>query len=325
MWAPVTEKNWPSKLTVSSVSRRRINLSASSKTAARWPGGTSNRSRSAGWAGCSPNTGRTRPGARPASEASCLATRTGLRPGSTVIAGADLEPAGPGQREGQAGHRLDQRGVHHSRAATASPPRTARARSTVSANWAGTPAGPGEMPIRTFISPSHAAGPGAPGRQPRPAEAADASDAALARVAGRPKRRWNAVAAPRLTLSSPAGRSARLRIRAGSRGDGGPGRGDPGPGERRGDPGADRPPDPRDRPARAAGAARVRRRACASGQRRAGEPALQPARPAVAGGVRGGGGRVLRVAGSPGPGCWAAAGPCRRSPAACRSRPTWTR
>src|ERR1039457_6636728 len=41
--------------------------------------------RSAAWAGCKPNTGSTRPGASPAIDASCLATSTGWRPGSTEI------------------------------------------------------------------------------------------------------------------------------------------------------------------------------------------------------------------------------------------------
>ena len=67
------------------VSIIRSRVSDSSNTAARFPSGTPNSTRSAGWAGCSPNTGRTRPGASPASDASCLATSAGCRPGSTEI------------------------------------------------------------------------------------------------------------------------------------------------------------------------------------------------------------------------------------------------
>jgi len=83
--ASATVKNSPSKVTRSAVSSSRISSSASSNTAARLPSGTGNNARSAGWAGASPNTGSTRPGARPASDASSLATSTGCRPGSTEI------------------------------------------------------------------------------------------------------------------------------------------------------------------------------------------------------------------------------------------------
>ena len=83
--APDTVKNRPAKSTFSVVSSRRSSSSDSSKTAARWPSGTGNKARSASWAGLSPNTGSTRPGASPASDASCLATSTGCRPGSTEI------------------------------------------------------------------------------------------------------------------------------------------------------------------------------------------------------------------------------------------------
>ena len=83
--APSTEKNEPENVTDGDVSSSRSNVSASSNTAARCPAGTGNRSRSAGAAGCKPNTGSTRPGASPASDASCLATSTGCRPGSTEI------------------------------------------------------------------------------------------------------------------------------------------------------------------------------------------------------------------------------------------------
>jgi hypothetical protein len=83
--APDTEKKRPAKSTFSVVSSSRSSASDSSKTAARWPGGTGNNGRSASWAGLSPNTGSTRPGASPASDASCLATSTGCRPGSTEI------------------------------------------------------------------------------------------------------------------------------------------------------------------------------------------------------------------------------------------------
>ena len=78
-----TVKNSPSNETRSAVRSSRSSRSDSSKTAARWPSGTSNSTRSAGWAGSTPNTGSTRPGASPASDASCLATSTGFRPGST--------------------------------------------------------------------------------------------------------------------------------------------------------------------------------------------------------------------------------------------------
>src|ERR1035441_349691 len=83
--APDTVKNAPSNDTVSEVSSSRSSVSDSSNTAAPPPSGTGNSTRSAAWAGCRPNTGSTRPGARPASDASCLATSTGWRPGSTEI------------------------------------------------------------------------------------------------------------------------------------------------------------------------------------------------------------------------------------------------
>jgi len=75
--APETVKNSPSNETFSEVSSIRRSVSASSNTSARRPAGTGNRARSSCWAGRSPNTGSTRPGASPASDASCLATSTG--------------------------------------------------------------------------------------------------------------------------------------------------------------------------------------------------------------------------------------------------------
>jgi hypothetical protein len=56
------------------------------------PGRDRERARSALRAGCSPKTGRTRAGARPASDASCLATRTGWRLAAPTP-GAHLQPA----------------------------------------------------------------------------------------------------------------------------------------------------------------------------------------------------------------------------------------
>jgi len=82
--APDTLKYAPSNVTVSEVSSWRSRTSDSSNTAARCPAGTGNSTRSASRAGASPNTGSTRRGASPASEASCLATSTGWRPGSTA-------------------------------------------------------------------------------------------------------------------------------------------------------------------------------------------------------------------------------------------------
>jgi hypothetical protein len=78
-----TVKNCPSNDTFSDVSSSRNRASDSSNTAARFPVGTGKSSRSPACAGCKPNTGSTRRGASPASEASCLATSTGFRPGST--------------------------------------------------------------------------------------------------------------------------------------------------------------------------------------------------------------------------------------------------
>ena len=83
-FAESTVKNSPWNVTSGSRSSRRISCSDSSNTAARRPGGTPNAASSAGRAGLRPNTGSTRRGASPASEASCLATSTGCRPGSTA-------------------------------------------------------------------------------------------------------------------------------------------------------------------------------------------------------------------------------------------------
>ena len=148
--APDTVKNSPPKSTLSSESRRRSSLSDSSNTAARWPGGTGNRSRSASWAGRSPNTGSTRAGASPASDASCLATSTGCRPGSTempvptfrrrVRDSANAIPVN-GSTSGE--YTISD---SHSESTPA-----CSSRSTASANWPGTPAGPRDMPIRTFM------------------------------------------------------------------------------------------------------------------------------------------------------------------------------
>src|SRR6266536_2001169 len=83
MLAASTLKYLPWKDTVCCRRSSRRSSRDSSNTAPRCPGGTGKRARSALRAGCSPKTGRTRAGARPASDASCLATRTGWRPGST--------------------------------------------------------------------------------------------------------------------------------------------------------------------------------------------------------------------------------------------------
>jgi hypothetical protein len=83
--ASVTVKNRPENVTDGDVSSSRSSVSDSSNTAARCPAGTGNSGRSVASAGWSPNTGSTRPGASPASDASCLATSTGCRPGSTEI------------------------------------------------------------------------------------------------------------------------------------------------------------------------------------------------------------------------------------------------
>ena len=72
-----TAKKDPWNDTTSVVSISRSRASASSNTAPRCPGGTGNSARSAARAGCRPKTGSARPGASPASEASCLATSTG--------------------------------------------------------------------------------------------------------------------------------------------------------------------------------------------------------------------------------------------------------
>ncbi len=82
--ASSTVKNSPWNVTFSWLSSRRISVRDSSNTAARRPGGTGNAASSAGRAGFRPNTGSTRRGARPARVASCLATSTGWRPGSTA-------------------------------------------------------------------------------------------------------------------------------------------------------------------------------------------------------------------------------------------------
>ncbi len=84
MLADSTVKNSPWNVTSGSASSRRISSRDSSNTAARRPAGTRNAASSDGRAGLRPNTGSTRRGASPASEASCLATSTGCRPGSTA-------------------------------------------------------------------------------------------------------------------------------------------------------------------------------------------------------------------------------------------------
>ncbi len=152
MLAPSTVKNSPWKDTLSVVSSRRRRVSDSSKTAARLLPGTGNRGRSAGWAGWRPNTGSTRAGASPARLASCLATSTGCRPGSTeiplpalsrrVLARANAIPVN-GSTDGE----YTFSGSH-----SESTPSCSR-RSTAAANWPGTPAGPRDTPILTFMTP----------------------------------------------------------------------------------------------------------------------------------------------------------------------------
>ena len=154
MLAPSTVKNSPSKDTLSSRSSRRSRSRDSSNTAARRPGGTGNRSRSLRRAGRRPKTGRTRPGASPASEASCLATRTGWRPGSTdipvpTLSLAVLDSAYAMPMNGSTSGPYTISGSH-----SESTPACSRA-STAAANPPGTPAGPSAIPILTFTRPSH--------------------------------------------------------------------------------------------------------------------------------------------------------------------------
>ena len=82
--AALTSKNRPRNATVSFSRTARSSCSDSSNTAARCPSGTAKTSHSAGVVGRSPNAGSTRLGASTASDANCLASRTGLRPGSTA-------------------------------------------------------------------------------------------------------------------------------------------------------------------------------------------------------------------------------------------------
>ncbi len=153
MCAPSTVKNSPRKDTCSCVSSSLISRSDSSNTAARRPAGTSNSPRSPARAGCRPKTGSTRPGASPASDARCLATSTGWRPGSTatpvptfsreVRDSAYAMPANGSTREPNT----------ISDSHSESTP-SASTRSTASPNTAGTAAGPSETPILTFMPPS---------------------------------------------------------------------------------------------------------------------------------------------------------------------------
>ncbi len=103
--ASSTSKKSPWNDTSGSRSRRRRTSSDSSNTAPRWPFGTGKAARSAGRAGESPKTGSTRLGASRASDASCLATRIGERPGQHGDAGADLQLLRAGQRVGHPDER----------------------------------------------------------------------------------------------------------------------------------------------------------------------------------------------------------------------------
>ena len=69
-------------------------------------------SRSAGIAERRPNTGSTRLGASAASDASCLATNTGWRPGSTATDVPTFRLRGAGQRERHADERVHRLRVH---------------------------------------------------------------------------------------------------------------------------------------------------------------------------------------------------------------------
>jgi hypothetical protein len=155
--ASSTVKKDPWKDTTSVVSISRSSSSASSNTAPRCPAGTGNSARSPGMAGCRPKTGSTRPGASPASEASCFATSTGWRPGSTeiplptlrceVLASANVIPvngstAGPKTVSGS-----------HSESTPA-----ASSRATDASNWSGAPAAPRDMPILIRMLPTLRAG-----------------------------------------------------------------------------------------------------------------------------------------------------------------------
>ena len=143
-------KNSPSNETLSAVSSSRSSCSDSSNTAARLPSGTGNSTRSAGWAGSSPNTGSTRPGASPASDASCLATSTGCRPGSTetplpAFSRRVRDSANAMPVNGSTSGEYTFSGSHSESTPACS------SRSTASANASGVPAGPRDTPIRTFM------------------------------------------------------------------------------------------------------------------------------------------------------------------------------
>ena len=152
-WARSTVKNSPENETSSPVSSSRSSCSDSSNRAARRPGGAGNWARSPRRAGCRPNTGSTRLGARAASEVSCLATRTGLRPGSTatpkptfsrvVRASAQVIPT-KGSTSGPYTISLS-----HSES---TPSRSSW--STTAGSSSGRAAGPGLIPIRIFMFPS---------------------------------------------------------------------------------------------------------------------------------------------------------------------------
>jgi hypothetical protein len=147
-----TEKNRPLNVTgESDVSSRRSSVSDSSNTAARSPAGTGNAARSAGIAGMSPNTGSTRAGASPASDASCFATRAGCRPGSTEIPlpafsrfVRDSANAIPVSGSTAAPYRFS--GSHSESTPAAS------SRSTADANAPGAPSAPSDKPMRTFTA-----------------------------------------------------------------------------------------------------------------------------------------------------------------------------
>jgi hypothetical protein len=147
--ASATVKNEPENVTDGEVSSRRSNVSASSNTAARCPRGTGNSPRSAASAGRSPNTGSTRPGASPASDASCLATSTGCRPGSTEIPLPALSRCVRASANAIPVNGSTVSAYTCSGSQSESTP-VASSRSTADVNPPGSPA-PSDIPIRTFI------------------------------------------------------------------------------------------------------------------------------------------------------------------------------
>ena len=105
----------------------------------------------AGPGGAQAETGRIRPGASPASDASCLATSTGMPPRQHRQARADLQPGRPGRGIRHPDEGLNERAEHHLGQPQASSTPMPSSRSTASAKPPGRHRRPAQYPIRIFI------------------------------------------------------------------------------------------------------------------------------------------------------------------------------